>query len=138
MWNKVDFTDIMLTLFLAVVIMPGDTLIPIELARVIAAFSSCVKIVKLFDWLRLFEATSFYIHLIQETLDDIQAFMILYVMALLMFAVPLILMNLKRADEESQLLDDPIGFWLFNALVNQYLLSLGEFSMDAFNDNANS
>ena len=36
--------------------------------RLMAALASCVLIIKVYDWLKLFEGTAFYIHLIEYTL----------------------------------------------------------------------
>ena len=44
---------------------------------------------KCFDWLRIFEETSFYITLIFETIEAIYSFMVLFIVALVMFALPL-------------------------------------------------
>ena len=99
-----------------------------------ASIASCALLMKVFDWLRLFEPTAFYIKLVQETLWDIKAFLILIVTALATFGIPMIILNLKL-DEESQVVDEVFGFWLVNMLLNQYLLALGEFSLDNFASN---
>ena len=36
----------------------------VEPLRVLAAFASCFILVKMFDWLRLFEETAFYVLLV--------------------------------------------------------------------------
>ena len=48
---------------------------------------------KCFDWLRVFEKTSYIIKLIEETLRDIVSFMILFLVSLTMFAFPLAILN---------------------------------------------
>ena len=132
-WNKLDFMDLLLTLFIVLMTMPKQSDI-INFVRILAAFSSCLKMTKLFDWLRLFDSTSFYIHLISETLSDIQAFMILFFTALGMFGMPMLMLNLNN-DPADSMIDDTLGFWLPNMMMNQYLLSLGEFNMEPFADN---
>lgn len=42
-----------------------------ETLRIVAAITSCSLMIKLYDWLRLFDGTSFYILLIAETMKDI-------------------------------------------------------------------
>ena len=107
-----------------------------ELLRIIAAFASCFIFVKIFDWLRLFEGTAFYVHLVGETFSDILAFLILLLITLMTFGVPMYMLNLNRdAESDNELIDSNFGFWGLNVLLNQYMLSLGEFNYDNFADN---
>ena len=123
-----------MTFVIVVSSVPNDSLIQLEILRPMASIASCALLMKVFDWLRLFEPTAFYIKLVQETLWDIKAFLILIVTALATFGIPMIILNLKL-DEESQVVDEVFGFWLVNMLLNQYLLALGEFSLDNFASN---
>ena len=62
----------------------------------IAALTSMFLIIKLADWLRLFESTAFYVQLIKQTLLDITPFMALFFFALLLFTIPISILNLNR------------------------------------------
>ena len=99
--------------------------------RAIASIVSCGHCLKMFDWLRLFEGTAFYVLLLEQTLWDISDFLILILLALSMFGIPMVILNNNRTEENS-LIDNPINFWVFDMLINQYLLALGEFNMDGF------
>jgi len=77
------------------------TLLPIELLRSMAAIASCTLMLKVFDWLRLFEKTAFYILLVEVTLKDVSSFLILLVTALMMFGVPMVMLNLNRDNDNS-------------------------------------
>ena len=57
--------------------------------------------------------------------------------ALIAFGLPLVILDLNRdGSEESTLIPSSYGFWPIDALVNQYELSLGEFtSLEAIPDN---
>ena len=123
-----------MTFVIVISSVPNDPLISLEILRPMASIASWALLMKVFDWLRLFEPTAFYIKLVQETLWDIKAFLILIVTALATFGIPMIILNLKL-DEESQVVDEVFGFWLVNMLLNQYLLALGEFSLDNFASN---
>ena len=48
---------------------------------------------KCFDWLRVFEETSFIVKLIRETIWDIRWFMVLFMVSLVMFAFPLTILE---------------------------------------------
>ena len=49
--------------------------------------------IKAFDWMRLFAATAFYVKLILTTIDDIKAFMLLFIISLCMFGVPMVIIS---------------------------------------------
>ena len=66
-----------------------------------AAIASCTLMLKVFDWLRLFEKTAFYILLVEVTLKDVSSFLILLVTALMMFGVPMVMLNLNRDNDNS-------------------------------------
>ena len=54
--------------------------------------------------------------------------MLLMVVSLLIFGIPMVMLNINRTsylDEEFIASVSP--FWLVNIMINQYLLSLGEF-----------
>lgn len=55
-----------------------------ENQRSIASLSVFLVWAKVFDWLRLFEGTSFYTKLVGETFKDIRNFMILFISSLSM------------------------------------------------------
>ena len=96
---------------------PQDPLISLENLRPIASIASFSLLLKIFDWLRLFESTAFFVRLIQETLYDIRHFTILIVAALTTFGVPMIILNLNL-DEKSYVVDEVFGFWLIDMLIN--------------------
>lgn len=131
LWNMIDFTSLSFTLIIVLASIPKNTILPLEFLRPMAAIASCTLLIKVFDWLRLFEKTAFYILLVEETMRDVSSFLILLLTALMMFGVPMIMLNLNRVDQNS-IVDDPFGFWVLNMLLNQYLLALGEFNYDNF------
>ena len=61
--------------------------------RVFAAFSLLLLWTKLFDWLKLFDRTAFYIKLLDRTLRDTIVFMLLFITALAMFASSFLMMQ---------------------------------------------
>lgn len=91
--------------------------------------------IKVLDWCKLFQKTSFFIRLINETIYDIRYFMVIFVIALAMFGMPMYMLQLNRSDE-NPVVNEVFGeIWPLNMLYNQYMLSLGEFAMDHFDDN---
>ena len=90
-------------------------------------------LLKLFDWLRLFEDVAFYVLLVEETIYDIRHFVMLLLTTLMMFGVPLIMLQ-PNGDDGKDLVEDTFGYWLIDLVYNQYLLALGEFGVDNFSD----
>ena len=130
-FNWIDMTGISLTIIiLAVTLSEQDWMISFEHLRVMASIATCFLIFKLFDWLRLFEGTSFYILLVENTLSDIVWFLAVFLLSLVTFGLPMHMLDLNRS--ESPLISVRFDFWVLDAIYNQYLLSLGEFkSLDS-------
>ena len=134
-FNLIDITGILLTFTIILSTLFEQAWLDEQNLRIMAAFSSCSLMIKFYDWLRLFESTSFFILLIERTLNDILFFMILFTVAILAFGLPMSMLDLNRA-EGSELIQSSYGFWLFDLILNQYLLSLGEFaSLESIGDN---
>ena len=106
--------------------------ISMGILRAIASIASCLMILKVFNWLKLFEQTSFFILLLEQTLKDINIFIILIFLALLMFGVPMVILNQNRVKEDSSIMYNPFDLWVFDMLINQYLLALGDWNLDGF------
>ena len=88
--------------------------------------------IKVLDWCKLFQPTSFFIKLIVETIVDIRYFVIIFIVALMMFGVPMYILNLNRGADDMVVDETFGGIWILNAFYNQYMLSLGEFAIDNF------
>ena len=101
--------------------------ISVQNLRVLASIACFSLIIKFYDWLKLFESTSFFISLIGFTFRDITWFMILFAVALIAFAVPMSMLDLNRNGDEV-LIGTSFGWWFIDGIINQYLLSLGEFA----------
>ena len=107
------------TLFLTILTLPQSEIIPANAHRLLAAVTSCMLILKIYDWLRLFETTSFYIQLVSLTLHNIIAFSILFFLALLMFGIPISMINMGRTDaEDSTLVSSFFQNWFMDAIMN--------------------
>ena len=130
--NLMDIFQYLSTLWI-VTIQMLDTQVPGRSSqRVIAAISTLFLWIKVLDWMQLFGPTSFFIKLITETILDIQHFFIIFLVALFMIGVPMYILQLNRGPDNA-IVEETFGnFWLLNAVYNQYMLALGEFTIDAF------
>ena len=89
----------------------------VETLRAIASVASCTMMLKFIDWLRVFEPTAFYVLLMTETIRDTKIFIILILFALMMFGIPLSILNENRGEEDA-IVESSIGFWVFDMLLN--------------------
>ena len=96
-----------------------------------AAFVGTIIWIKIFDWFRIFDATSFYIKLIMMTIADIMPFFFIFPVFLMTFGTALLILSTDRGDD-NMIIDNYVGNWVVNGLINQYLLSLGEFNIANF------
>lgn len=111
-------------------------LMPLESLRLIAAISSIFLFVKVIDWLRLFDATAFYVSLMLQTVYSIRWFMIIMIIWWMTFGTAFYILNMTRLDKdpESAIVPDVYGVWFLDALQNQYELGLGEFQLEQFGE----
>ena len=107
----------MLTLLIFVLTLVEIEWIELDMMRVIASLASCLLLIKLYDWLKLFTTTAFYIRLIEITLYDITGFLIIFIIALLICGIPLTILDMNRS-EGKELISDVFGFWLLDAIYN--------------------
>lgn len=90
--------------------------IDISNLRMLASIAGMFLIIKILDWLRLFEITANYVLLIRETLLGVKVFIIMVFLSLMMFGLPIVILNMNREDEP--ILDDSIGVWFFDMMIN--------------------
>ena len=76
--------------------------------RVIASVSCLLIWMKMFDWLRLFDATSFYIKLIIQTIKDIMPFMAIFPFFMFTVGTSVYILNMER-EEDSEVMDEYLG-----------------------------
>lgn len=76
-------------------------IVPVETHRSLAALASFALCFKIFDWLRLFEKTAFLVLLLIQTLVDISDFMILIAISLIMFGIPMTILDDNRGEDDS-------------------------------------
>ena len=68
---------------------------------------------KLFDWMRLFNRTAHYITLIKETLKDSWSFLIILIANLMLFGVPMHIIDFNR-QQEDRIIQGDFQNWIVN------------------------
>ena len=134
LWSLLDEIHLTLNFIIIISCLPNEPMINIQVLRILAAFAMCATLGKGYDWMRLFEKTSFYILLIEETIVDVSPFLLLLVISLLMFGFPMIMLDLLDTEEDSNLIERLSGSIIFDLILNQYYLAIGEYATDHFQD----
>lgn len=130
-FNKNDMIHLSLLLVLQVINLVGVHHVGLETAAILAALAVFSLMIKSYEWLRIFDKAAFYIYLIGQTIVDIRAFIILVIISLLMFGLPLMMLNYYTY-VDTPVFDTLSGFSLADSMMNQYYLSLGEFNTENY------
>ena len=94
-WNLNDLAY--LTLNIIVVFSNLHNLMDVSYQRVLAAWSAIGLWMKVLDWLRLFDATAFFISLYEQTIRAIASFMLVMLTWWMTFGTAFYIINLNRA-----------------------------------------
>jgi len=110
-----------------------NVILGLENLRIAASIAVLVMWMKLFYWMRLFGPTAFFIRMIEETIYDIRTFAIMFIFCVMSFANGLYVLNYGRSAEgEDDLFVSAFGIGMLDAIIDQYMLGLGEFGTDNF------
>lgn len=105
----------------------------------LASINALFLWIQLLYWARAFPSTAFYWEMIRETLNDIKEMLLILAIFLLAFGSAIYFLDTKGKVEgepdDWQLVAEAFGPRLFDAILGQYLLGLGEFNFENFNDN---
>ena len=114
-WNLADLVTLPITTFLTinsllqwVIERPWMSTEFMQALRILAAFDSLFLVLKIYDWMRLFDSTAFYVQLLLSTLKKIGPFLLLFIVALLLFGLPISMLNQNRFrySEEEQMIQE--------------------------------
>ena len=115
--NYFDLFQFIANIFIILVTIFEIDYFSLYFMRTLSSLVAIVMWVKVFDWFRIFDATSFYIKLIMMTLQDILPFFIIFPVFLLTFGTALLILSYNSTAED-EIIDDYVGNEIFNALIN--------------------
>ena len=98
-WNLNDLLHLSISMVMVATNLTEEPMLDVEYQIVLASIGSFSICIKFYDWLRLFDRTSFYINLISMTIIEINYFLILYLASFFMFGFPLLMLNLYRTQD---------------------------------------
>ena len=125
-WNLIDLSSFALSWTVTLCILVRYEIPDFRVLRIMACFSSLLLLVKLYDWMRIFDVTAFYIQLLKSTIKDMSTFMSILMYGLLIAGFPMmfIVMNWDKSDDRN------IISAFLGSLWNLYLIMIGEFGFD--------
>ena len=119
-WNYND--AVWLTLCPTVILLSMPTELPINSGALttISAFATFSMLIKVMDWMRIFNYTSFYIYLIVQTMRRISPFLLLMIISFFIFGIPMVMLDLNRVNNSETEVIPAVSatFWLPNMLIN--------------------
>ena len=115
-YNWLDIVQLSSTLWITIANMQEGGSDAKSTHRVVAAFSIFIIWFKLFDWLRLFEETAFYLKLVFKTLSDIGTFIVLFMVGLAMFGSSMLM--LQYNDTKTELITSHFNFFLIDIALD--------------------
>ena len=86
-------------------------------------------------WLRIVKSLSIYVILVFRTIQDIKWFFTLFLICVFMFANAIYILNASRSklnEGDAALYPTAFGNDFVDAILNQYMLGIGEFFIDNF------
>ena len=119
--NLIDIFQVSITLWIIVTHLIGARWPADETQRVMAALASLCLWIKVLDWCKLFDGTSFFIKLIVETIIDIRYFSMIFIVCLMMFGTPMYILNMNRGVDgaDDYIINSTFGnIWVLNAFYN--------------------
>ena len=106
--------------------------------RTWAAISICFLWLKLFDWMRLFDGTAFFMRLLGDTIWDIKYFLVIMFIVYEGFGSAFHIIDMSRqANEEGSIMTYLARMWFVNSFQYTYLLGLGEFDLENATNGSN-
>jgi len=103
---------------------------------VFASFSSFMMTVQLiFYWLALIDKTSHFVKMVTESMHDVKWFLLMVFLCILSFANAIVILTKLSSDEGDPIIDKKFGIVYVDSVLSGYLLGLGEFETDGYNDN---
>ena len=121
-WNLFDLTSLASSIFVTFKIYTSSNWFSIESLRVIAAIASSNLIFKLYDWMRLWTGTAFFIELLFRSIKEMKIFVGMLIISLFAFGTPMLMISHNWED------DSPSDTRLVSkAFWRAWLIMLGEF-----------
>lgn len=128
-WNLNDLAYLLSNILLLVA---SGTNWPLglESMKLCGSFTAFFLLLKLIDWLRLFNETAFFVGLMTETIKDIEYFVIIMLIWYMTFGTAFYILNLSRTGEQevdefnheedlsASFVPDVFGFWILDAFSN--------------------
>ena len=130
LWNWLDIFSIGMNTLILVL---NETWVEFHMIRQLAIFAVLMMWLKLFYWMRLFEATASFIRMTKEIFVDIKAFMVMLIITVCTFANAFLIMDQSRRILGIEpITEDAFGYPVADTVTRAYMLGLGEYGTDTY------
>lgn len=116
--NVLDLFQYVSNFFLIFITLCGFEVVDQNSRRVWCSLLVLLMWVKLFDWLRMFNKTSFYISLILTTVKDILPFFAIFPIFLFAFGTAMYILDTNTKGDDAQVLGTYGESYIFNIFMN--------------------
>ena len=116
--NFADITGYIINVMLVVLTIGEYEWIDMDNKRIMASFLVFLTWTKMFNWLRLFDSTTFYIKLIRDTLKAIVPFFVIFLIFLATFGCSMYILSTNRKENEAQVVPTFLGNWVEDIMIN--------------------
>ena len=83
-----------------------------------AAFSCLFLWMKLIEWFKIFDATSFYVKLVRETIIEILSFALIFITCLAMFGTFMYFLQLNQLQNGKEIVENKFDHFFLDILYN--------------------
>lgn len=149
MWNQMDMMQISFNSSLLVCFIINcyqeKAVYSIEFLRTLASFSNFLMWLKVFYWMRLFDAYAYYVKLIQQTIADSLPFMVMVGIIVCSFSNFFLIINKNQVDANKEFkatgegkavteyIDKTTGIIWIDCIIQVYRFGiLGDFDVTAY------
>lgn len=139
-WNMIDMGSLLFYLMYQIMlnscVIMDTTVFKVHNVRTIGSVTCFLLWIKMFYWMRLFKKTAYFVKLITSTLYDIRTFFYMILIIVLAFANFYYVINYNTSGDDSYV-DHKLDVSSLDSFLYVYMLALGEFSTDNYNNGPN-
>ena len=116
--NLIDIYSFICSVWIITVTMIGYHWPSMENQRMMAAFSVLFLWMKLIEWFKIFDATSFYVKLVRETIIEILSFALIFITCLAMFGTFMYFLQLNQKENGKEIVENKFDHFFLDILYN--------------------
>jgi len=143
-YNNVDYIHLPVTMFIVLEHYIVFFNLSINTLYMLSSYVSILLWIKLFENMRSFQATAFYVRLISQTFTEMAYFLLILIFIIIFSGFTLYVHDINYTRRgileytDFFTMDNKLFSRLPNAIISQYLLTLGEFELEDLQESPDS